>query len=160
MARIASQEGLKPSIIDRLIDPESDGTNWRRGYSIEQMVDAVRKDVEDLLNSHRASQEVPEELVEVRKSIVAYGLPDLVSYHSGGPGGARQIGEALEEAISLYEPRLSNVRAILIESTGIKSLKLDFEIQATLRVDPSPEVSFVTVLKLTTGEASIERTNG
>ena len=47
MARIASQEGLKPSIIDRLIDPESDGTNWRRGYSIEQMVDAVRKDVDN-----------------------------------------------------------------------------------------------------------------
>ena len=49
MARIASQEGLKPSIIDRLIDPESEGTSWRRGYSVEQMIDSVRKDLEDLL---------------------------------------------------------------------------------------------------------------
>lgn len=38
-------------------------------------------------------------------------------------------------------------------------MKLDFEIQATLRVDPSPEVAFVTVLKLTTGEATIKRAN-
>ncbi len=39
-------------------------------------------------------------------------------------------------------------------------MKLDFEIQATLRVDPSPEVAFVTVLKLTTGETTIQKANG
>ncbi len=89
MARIASQEGLKPSIIDRLIDPESEGTSWRRGYSIEQMIDSVRKDLEDLLNSHQGDQQIPEEFVEVRKSIVAYGMPDLVSYQSGGAGRRR-----------------------------------------------------------------------
>ena len=43
MSRISSQEGLKPSIIDRLIDPDSDGTSWRRGYSIEQVIDSVRQ---------------------------------------------------------------------------------------------------------------------
>lgn len=86
MARITAQEGLKPSIIDRLIDPESDGTNWRRGYSIDQVIDSVRKDLEDLLNSHQSDQDIPEELVEVRKSIIAYGLPDLVAFQSAGPG--------------------------------------------------------------------------
>ncbi len=160
MARITSQEGLKPSIIDRLIDPESDGTSWRRGYSLEQMIDAVRKDLEDLLNSHWSDPEIAEEFVEVRKSIVAYGLPDLISIQSSGPEGVRRIGEAIESAISLSEPRLSEVRAILIDPKAIKSMKLDFEIQAKLRVDPSPEVSFVTVLKLTTGETTIQRANG
>jgi type VI secretion system protein ImpF len=160
MARIATPEGLKPSIIDRLIDPESDGTSWRRGYSIEQVIDSVRKDLEDLLNSHRADQEIPEEFVEVRKSIVAYGLPDLASYQSAGPDAVRRIGEAIEAAISLSEPRLGDVRATLIDPKGVKSLKLDFEIQATLRVDPSPEVAFVTVLKLTTGETTIQKANG
>jgi type VI secretion system protein ImpF len=159
MARIASQEGLKPSIIDRLIDPESEGTSWRRGYSIEQVIDSVRKDLEDLLNSHQPDQHIPDELVEVRKSIVAYGLPDLVSYQADGSDGIRRISEAIETAITMSEPRLSDVRATLIDPKGIKSLKLDFEIQATLRVDPSPEVAFVTVLKLTTGETTIQRAN-
>ncbi len=160
MARVTSQEGLKPSIIDRLIDPESEGTSWRRGYSIEQVIDSVRKDLEDLLNSHQSDQGIPEELVEVRKSIIAYGLPDLVAFQSAGSEeGARRIAEAIEAAISLSEPRLSDVRARLIDPKGAKSLKLDFEIQATLRVDPSPEVAFVTVLKLTTGEATIQRAN-
>ncbi len=159
MARITSQEGLRPSIIDRLIDPDSEGTSWRRGYSIEQVIDSVRKDLEDLLNSHQSDQNIPEELVEVRNSIIAYGLPDLVAFQSIGPEGIQRIGQAIEAAISLSEPRLTDVRATLIDPKGVKIMKLDFEIQATLRVDPSPEVAFVTVLKLTTGEATIRRAN-
>jgi hypothetical protein len=34
--------GLMPSILDRLIDPESQGTVWRQGYGIDQMVEASR----------------------------------------------------------------------------------------------------------------------
>jgi type VI secretion system protein ImpF len=160
MSRISSQEGLKPSIIDRLIDPDSDGTSWRRGYSIEQVIDAVRKDLEDLLNSHQGDQHIPEEFVEVRNSIVAYGLPDLVSYQVGGQDGVRRIGESIEAAIARSEPRLGEVRATLIDPKSVKSMKLDFEIQAKLRVDPSPEVAFVTVLKLTTGETTIQKSSG
>ncbi len=91
MARIASQEGLRPSMLDRLVDPESEGTSWRRGYSVDQMIDAVRKDLEDLLNSHRTAADIPEELAEVRRSIVAYGIPDLSSYQTGG-SDARAAG--------------------------------------------------------------------
>jgi type VI secretion system protein ImpF len=158
MAGTGTQQGLKPSIIDRLIDPESEGTGGRGGYSIEQMIDAVRQDLEDLLNSHRSDQAIPEGLVEVRKSILAYGMPDMASYQSFGNRPER-IGEAIEAAIALSEPRLYDVRASLIDPGGVKTLKLDFEIRATLKVDPSPEVSFVTMLKLTTGETSIRRTN-
>jgi type VI secretion system protein ImpF len=160
MSRISSQEGLKPSIIDRLIDPDSEGTSWRRGYSIEQVIDSVRKDLEDLLNSHQGDQHIPEEFVEVRRSIVAYGLPDVVSHQVGGQDSVRRIGEAIEAAISLAEPRLSDVRAVLIDPKSVKSMRLDFEIQAKLRVDPSPEVAFVTVLKLTTGETTIRKSGG
>jgi type VI secretion system protein ImpF len=156
MARIDPQQGLRPSIIDRLIDPDSDGTEWRRGYGIEQVVDAVRADLEDLLNTHRTDQEVPEDLVEVRRSIVGFGLPDLVSRQSTGRDIAERVGGAIEEAISRFEPRLSDVRAIPLESSELKPMRLDFQIQATLRVEPSPEVAFVTILKLSTGEASVQ----
>jgi type VI secretion system protein ImpF len=160
MARIASQEGLKPSIIDRLKDPDSEGTSWRRGYSVEQMIDAVRKDLEDLLNTHRMILDIPEEFSEVRHSIVAYGVPDPASYDTEGPNAPQRVCAAIEEAIVLFEPRLTDVQAIPLKGDASKSLTLDFEIRATLRLDPAPEVAFVTLLKLTTGEATIQRGGG
>ena len=137
MARIASQEGLRPSIIDRLIDPDSEGTSWRRGYSVDQMIDAVRTDLEDLLNTHRTAADIPEEFVEVRRSIVAYGLPDLASYQSGRArrraadlrgdrGGDRHVRAPADR-----RPGRSRSRGMRPES-----LRLDFEIQATLRRRP------------------------
>lgn len=160
MARIASQEGLRPSMLDRLVNPESEGTSWRRGYSVNQMIDAVRKDLEDLLNSHRTAADIPEELAEVRRSIVAYGLPDLSSYQTGGSDTARRVCAAIEEAIAIFEPRLADVQAVPLKGDASRVLRLDFEIRATLRLDPSPEVAFVTLLKLTTGEATIQRAGG
>src|SRR5262245_46820047 len=157
MARIDPRQGLKPSILDRLIDPESEGTSRRRGYGIEEMVDAVRQDLEALLNTHRSDHKIPEELAELRDSIVHYGLPDLVSQQSTGREVASRLGGAIEEAITRFEPRLRDVRAVPIESKGIKPMRLEFQIQATLRVEPAPEVAFVTILKLSTGEASIQQ---
>jgi type VI secretion system protein ImpF len=143
MAKVESQQGLKASIIDRLIDPDSDGTSWRPGYSTDQMVDSVRRDLENLLNTHMNDTELPSEYVEVHNSIVAYGIPDLVSNHSAGPTVLDRIRATIEQAI--------------IKPEAGTHLRVEFEIHATLRIDPSPDVAFITVLKLTTGETSIQR---
>jgi type VI secretion system protein ImpF len=157
MAKVESEQGLKASIIDRLIDPDSEGTSWRPGYSIDQMVDSVRRDLENLLNSHMNETELPAELVEVSNSIVAYGLPDLVSNHTAGQKVIERIRTTIEQVIARFEPRLTNIHAkVLMPEAGTR-LRLEFEIQATLCVDPSPDVAFITVLKLTTGETSIQR---
>jgi type VI secretion system protein ImpF len=157
MSRIDSQQSLKASLIDRLIDPESDGTSSHPGCTVEQMIDSVRRDLEDLLNTHKTVAELPAEFVEVDNSIVTYGLPDLSSYQSSKVEVGSRVGERIERAISRFEPRLRDVHAKLIEDADEKQLKLKFEIHATLRVDPSPEVAFVTILKLSTGETSIQK---
>ena len=115
MAKVESEQGLKASIIDRLIDPDSEGTSWRPGYSIDQMVDSVRRDLEDLLNTHMTEIDLPPEFVEVRNSIVAYGIPDLVSNHSAGPTVIERIRTTLEQVIARFEPRLANVRAKILK---------------------------------------------
>ncbi len=157
MAKVESQQGLKPSIIDRLIDPDSEGTSWRPGYSIDQMVDSVRRDLENLLNTHLTETDLPPEFVEVNNSIVTFGIPDLVSNHSAGPMAIERIRSKIEQTIARFEPRLANVRAKILKPEEGALLRLEFEINATLRVDPSPDVAFITVLKLTTGETSIQR---
>jgi type VI secretion system protein ImpF len=157
MPNVDSQQGLKASIIDRLIDPDSDGTSWRPGYSTDQMVDSVRRDLEDLLNTHLTENDLPPQYVEVRNSIVAFGIPDLVSNQSAGPMVIEKIRLKLEQAIARFEPRLTNVRAKILKPEAGTLMKVEFEISASLHVDPSPEVAFITVLKLTTGETSIQR---
>jgi type VI secretion system protein ImpF len=157
MSRLGSQDGLTPTILDRLIDPETEGTIWRRGYSVEQMIETVRRDVEDLLNSHRPGPAIRAEFAETKRSVVAYGLPDLVSLYGLGGKLKGLVIQAIEETIHLFEPRLHDVRVSLLkpDETG-QRLKLELQITAKLRVEPSPEVSFVTVLELTTGQASVQ----
>jgi len=51
MPPIDPLQALMPSVLDRLIDPDSAGTVARRGYGVKQMTDAVRRDllIEQLL---------------------------------------------------------------------------------------------------------------
>src|SRR5262249_42777188 len=56
------QLGLTPSILDRLIDPESAGTAIMTGYSAEKMYQAVLRDLEDLLNTRRTAGTLPADL--------------------------------------------------------------------------------------------------
>jgi type VI secretion system protein ImpF len=160
MARDQSQPGIRPSLIDRLMDPESEGTAWRRGYGVEQMITTVRRDLEDLLNSHQVAGDLVNEFPEVQHSLVTYGLPDLVSIRTSVTDAQAKVCAAIEETIARFEPRLANVRVIPDSSADPKQLKLEFQIHATLNMDPSPEVSFVTVLKLSTGETTIQQGDG
>jgi type VI secretion system protein ImpF len=155
MARVEANQALQPSIIDRLIDPDSGGTSWRRGYSVEQMTVAVRRDLEDLLNTRRSSGGIAEEREELHNSIVGYGLPDLVSLNAITAEQRREIGALIEDTISRFEPRLKDVRATLIGDADQKERSIRFHVDARLTVDPCPEVAFDTVLQLSTGQYSV-----
>jgi type VI secretion system protein ImpF len=164
MPREDTQQGLMPSILDRLIDPDASGTSWRRGYGLEQMVEAVHRDLEDLLNT-RQSYVGPKEngglskdLVEVGNSIVAYGLPDLASLSAVTPKQREEIGRVLEAIVSKFEPRLKDVKASILDANQDKERTVQFRIEAKLSVDPAPEVAFDTILELTTGHYQVRPT--
>ena len=157
MAQPAPQE-LMPSLLDRLIDPEAGGTSWRRGYGIEQMMDVVRRDLEDLLNTRQSHD--PEKVAafeEVSKSIVAYGLPDLQSLNAVTQSQRDDIGRTIEGLIARFEPRLKDIHASLVSraSETDKDRRVRFRIDAALCLDPAPEVAFDTVLELTSGHYSV-----
>ncbi|QEH33817.1 Gene 25-like lysozyme [Aquisphaera giovannonii] len=157
MARTEIPNALSASVLDRLIDPESDGTPARPGCTIDQIIDSVRRDLEDLLNTHCTRLDIPAHYVESERSILTYGMPDLAAFQATKAGAAAKVAEKIEKAIARFEPRLTNVRASLIDDHDEKQLKLKFQVHATLRVEPSPDVAFVTILKISTGEASIQR---
>ena len=157
MARSDAQPGLTPSLLDRFIDPAFHGEAPLRGFSVTEMADVVRRDMEDLLNTRQSNQSVPLEHEELQNSILAYGMPDLTALNAITAQQRDEIGRVLERIVERFEPRLRDVRATLVEGGETKLRKLRFRIDARLRVDPAPEVAFETILELASGLSSVRR---
>jgi len=60
----------------------------------------------------------------------------------------------VEEAIELFEPRLTNVRVVTMESPArAERRQIRFHIEALLKLDPDPErVEFDTVVETSSGK--------
>jgi type VI secretion system protein ImpF len=130
---------LAPSVLDRLIDPDAGGPGLRYGYTLEQMMAAVRADIENLLNTHCPYPDMPAEYPETAASVLAFGLPDMTALPVATDAERAALGEVLATVIARYEPRLKNVRVRLQDGgsgRGIPQVK--FHIDARLAVDPAP----------------------
>jgi type VI secretion system protein ImpF len=156
MPNEGTQPGALPSILDRLIDPSSGGTSARQGYSVEQLLEAVRRDLEDLLNTRQTVLDLPRDLKRTADSIHAYGMRDLTSFNVVTPEQREDVARAMEAAIARHEPRLRNIRATLLSSEDdLKQRRVRFRIEARVAVDPAPEVAFDTLLELSTGQTAV-----
>jgi type VI secretion system protein ImpF len=161
--------GVKPSLLDRLIDAGSSGTPDRRGYSVRQMEEAVRRDLEDLLNTRRPPDRDGDGrpyfggLQEVPRSIANYGLRDLTCHDVLNDALRAEIARHIEEVIAAFEPRLRDVRVSVRDPDEVRRLRRDeyaltslfFHIEARLDLDPAPPVAFETVLELTKGHHQV-----
>jgi type VI secretion system protein ImpF len=148
-----NQLGLLPTIIDRLVDPETRGTVARSGYSVEQMAQAVQADLERLLNAHSDDHDELEGYPRLAK-VLGYGLPDLAMLTRLGQTDAAGICRLLEERILRYEPRLKEVTVKLKESESGNPLHIQLHLRAVLSVDPAPELLLDTMLDLGSGQFS------
>ena len=111
-----------------------------------------------MLNTKLAA-EVPAGLAYLRRSVLAFGLPDFT--HSSLTNGhdRAKLRRAVEAAIRQFEPRLMNVAVTLVEG-GPFDRALRYRIDAMLRVDPAPEpVTFDSLLQLST-KAFVVRGDG
>lgn len=155
MSRLNPKQRLLPSILDRLSDPDAAGTREMPWYSVSDMLRAILKDLDALMNTRKQGPEIPEEYVDLVNSIATYGMPDLTSLHVMTEDEQRQIGRVLEETIARFETRLRGARATLVKAANDKERTVRFRIDARLALDPAPAVPFETVLDLGTGKASI-----
>lgn len=159
MARGAGETTITISVLDRLIDAEPDNrleNPLSRSQSVRLLKNAVRRDLEWLLNTRRIADPPDEGLKEVCRSTHVYGLPDLSAISVGSSGDRNRLVRQLLSAINLFEPRLTNVRVVLVEvpDSGKKDVRL--RIEAMLRMDPVPEpISFDTVIELKSGNCHL-----
>ena len=154
VARSGREPTIVPSLLDRLLDDHPDLTHEAASYRVDDLRGlkrSVARDLEALLNSRQeALDDLPEDLAQVRRSLLVYGLPDFTAFSLLGTRDRTRIRRALEDVIAVFEPRLERVWVALEESQG-NDRALRFRVDGWLRVEPAPEpVTFDTVLQLTT----------
>src|SRR5207253_8429781 len=161
MTKVDNDVNIVPSLLDRLLDDDPEVSKepvTSRIQDLRAYEGAVARDLEALLNSrHETLQELPSEFVEVNRSLVTYGLPDLTSLSLLSQDDRNRIRRAVEQAITVFEPRLLRVR-VALEAPRERDRGLHFRIDALLRVDLTPEpVTFDAVLQLNTQQYVIQR---
>lgn len=131
-----------PSLLERLSDPSMLGSGMLAEFGVPRMMDSIRRDLEDLFNTHNAIRPEGLESETLRSSILAYGLPDLPSLSISATVRHKAVGQVIEEVIRRHEPRLRDVRVIMTEPDKDEPHRVRLRIEARLNVDPSPEVEF------------------
>jgi type VI secretion system protein ImpF len=160
MARPQADSPVTLSVFDRLVDFEPHTRSeaaLSRAQSVRLLKNAVRRDLEWLLNTRRVAIPPDEGLSQVNRSLYVYGLPDFTAYTLASPKDQALLLRSLQATIKLFEPRLANVRITALDVVEKGSRTLRFRIDGLLVMDPAPEhVSFDTVLELTSGQYEVK----
>ena len=146
-------------LLDRLIDLAPDQSRDPPGSASDSLLslrNAVRRDLEALLNALRTWQSWPESLKELAVSPIGYGMPD---FSSGAFNDARQREELrlqIEETIRRFEPRFIRVSVTLLQAETPLESTLRLRIDALLHAEPAPEpMTFDSLVDPSNDEVSI-----
>lgn len=136
-----------------------DATSANPSEALGILREAVRRDLEALLNARRRRLPSDPGLTEVVSSIAGYGIPDATS----GAYAVEEAREALVRDVELtirrFEPRLTNVVVTMLPDTDSFGRSLRMKVDAVLRVDPLPEpVTFETLLEPVSRDVDVRET--
>src|SRR5262245_32700827 len=141
MPSIRNDQPLVPSVLDRLLDDAPDETVEavrNRSHLLREMKLAVRRDLENLLNTRRRHLVPPKDLVEVKSSLVTYGLPDFSGTAPSGNKERDAFCRQIEAVIVANEPRFISVKVALVSNPETMDRTLRFKIDALMKADPAP----------------------
>jgi type VI secretion system protein ImpF len=160
MPRWEPEQTVTLSLIERLIDqdPKSATENpMTRAQSLRLLKSSLRRDLEWLLNSRQNPDAVGPEYRELERSLFNYGLPDATSLSWTSFSDRQKLSRLIQLTLARFEPRISRLKVIPLESAGAARHVLRFQIEGLLDMDPAPEhISFDTVLQLSSGDYQVK----
>lgn len=163
MARVDKKKKLRASILDRLIDNDPNNNIEKDADQHQKLKDlrnSVRRDLVNLLNTRFRMIEPDSDLIEVNKSLLNYGLPDLATVNISDKAKRKAFIEHLETVLIDFEPRFKSVKVNYMENSDSLDRTLRFRIDAILYADPSPEmVVFDSILEPVTRTVNVEETS-
>ncbi len=143
MARVEADQDLQPSLLDRLQDDDPtrpDPVSRSRGQHLRELREAVRRDIENLLNTRQRCLPPPPGLTELAVSTVNYGIPDFSGVDLAAKDRREEFRRSVEEAIRRFEPRFVKVDVVMHEGGGTDGERtMRFRIDALMYADPAPE---------------------
>jgi len=143
------------SVLDRLLDDEPKSKvegPLTHSKSLAQLKVAIRRDLENLLNTRCTIEPLPESSAETRRSVFNYGVPDITEIGQNFLYEKERLLAEIESAVRLFEPRLDGVKVAVVPATGAARV-MRFVIEGMLKIDPAPEhIVFDAALELTSGE--------
>ena len=155
---------LARSILDRLIDEAPDRAADPPMNFVDQVRDvreAIRRDLEALLNTRRCPTTPPAVLAELKDALVSYGVDGVVSANLMTDEAKLRLAAAIERRIALFETRLSDVRVTILKSRTMTERALRLRIQATFRLhEGMPPISFESTIDPSTQRFLVEAAHG
>jgi len=159
MSTGATKNSIRLSILDRLIDNEPDISTEvipDDNQLLRVIQGAIRRDLENLLNTRYRCVAWPPELKELDDSLINYGIPDFTASGLNAAQDSDILLKAIRLSVSLFEPRLSDLRIARIEN-DFADRTFRFRIEGTLLIeDKTLRVQFDSSLESETGQFAIQ----
>lgn len=163
MAELTPKERLQPALLDRLTDDEPEKreeSREKRVLNMRRLRESVLRDVSWLLNTtNLEAVEDLEELPEVSRSVLNFGMPDLAGTVAESTD-VRELQRKLRQVIWDFEPRIQRDSVIVRVNASDQRTDRDamtFEIEGDLWAQPLPQRLFLkTVIDLGTHQVGIE----
>lgn len=147
---IDPDQPLLLSVLDRLIDTDPEATRDpppTRGQHLATLRAAIRRDLEELLNTRRRCLGWPEALGDIDKSVVGFGIPDFTGANMASEYEQYSFLREVERTIRLFEPRFKFVEVRRLGNTEEFDRTLSFRIYAEMYAEPAPEtMTFESIL--------------
>jgi len=129
---------LSASLLDRLMEGE-DGTPRSGPPRLSDLKNAVRRDMEMLLNSHCRCMTPREGQDQLAQSVVSYGIPDFTGLDLATEESRDRLVRHIEETIRRFEPRFLEVHVSRVNNSEDLDRTLRLRIEALMHADPAPE---------------------
>lgn len=146
---------IRLSLLDRLLDDdptnphEAPPDNADRLRIVQQ---SVRRDMECLLNTRYRCIAWPPEFDEIDESLINYGIPDFTAASLNAAEDFGVLIKAIRKAITLFEPRLVDVRVTPVRNDRHYDRTFRFRIEGLLLVeDGRHPVRYDSSMESTTG---------
>jgi type VI secretion system protein ImpF len=167
MAELTKKERLQPSLLDRLTDDDPEArqeSRDRRVLSPARLRECVRRDLTWLFNTANLATVLNlDELPEVARSTINYGMPDLAG-RTASSVNIPALEQILRRVIWDFEPRLikNSVRVrVVSDEDKMNHNAMAFEIEAELWAQPLPlRLFFRTDIDLETGAVNVVDAGG
>lgn len=159
MSTGSPKSAIRLSILDRLIDNEpekSEEAPLDDNQKLRIIQHAVRRDLENLLNTRYRIVAWPPELTELDDSLINYGIPDFTAAGLNAALESEVLIKAIRNAIALFEPRLTDVRIERTQDDYVDRT-FRFRIEAMLLIEEKKHrVQFDSSMESTTGQIAVK----